>query len=182
MDEKGLPGLEHVLKTFPNLTLIAHSFWWKHLSEGTCDRLLKTYPNLYADISATVRMSRIGTDKEFARAFFIRNADKLLFGSDSGWWSFGKGKKPVPEFALIDELNLPAAVADKICRGNAQRLFWPGKPGNATLPGRSNMQGFVEALDFYRAAKGSPNAKQSCHYFHSAGAYTEIGNAMGWAM
>ena len=137
MDEKGLPRLEHVLKTFPNVILIAHSFWWKHLSDGTCDRLLKTYPNLYADISATVRMSLIGRDKEFARTFFIRNADKLIFGSDSGWWSLGKDnkgqdKKPAPEFALIDELNLPANVADKICRGNAERLFWSGKAAAAT--------------------------------------------------
>jgi predicted TIM-barrel fold metal-dependent hydrolase len=130
MDGKGLPGLEHVLKTFPNVVLIAHSFWWKHLSDGTCDRFLKTYPNLYADISATVRMSLIGRDKEFARAFFIRNADKLIFGSDSGWWSLGKDKKPAPEFALIDELKLPKDVEDKICRGNAERLFWGGKAGN----------------------------------------------------
>ncbi len=139
MDEKGLPRVEHVLKTFPNVILIAHSFWWKHLSDGTCDRLLKTYPNLYADISATVRMSLIGRDKDFARAFFIRNADKLIFGSDSGWWSLGKDKdgqdkKPAPEFALIDELNLPSDVADKICRGNAERLFWGGKPTDSTPP------------------------------------------------
>ena len=34
---------------------------------------------------------------------------KLLFGTDSGWWSFGK--KPAPEFSLIDSLDLPAEVA-----------------------------------------------------------------------
>jgi predicted TIM-barrel fold metal-dependent hydrolase len=73
----------------------------------------------------------IGRDKAFARAFFIRNADKLLFGTDSGWWSLGKDKKPMPEFALIDELKLPKEVEDKICRGNAQRLFWSGKHKNA---------------------------------------------------
>jgi predicted TIM-barrel fold metal-dependent hydrolase len=140
MDEKGLPRLEHVLKTFPNLTLIAHSFWWKHLSDGTCDRLLKTYPHLYADISATVRMSLIGRDKEFARAFFIRNADKLLFGSDSGWWSLGRDKKPVPEFALMDELKLPADVADKICAGNAERLFWGCKPISSASSGGSGIE------------------------------------------
>jgi predicted TIM-barrel fold metal-dependent hydrolase len=130
LDEKGLPRLENVLKTYPNCTLIAHSDWWKHLADGTCDRLLKTYPNLYADISCTVGRSIIGRDKKFAREFFIRNADKLLFGTDSGWWSFGK--KPAPEFALIDDLNLPAEVVDKICRGNAERLFWGGKAGNST--------------------------------------------------
>lgn len=39
LDEKGLPRLEHVLKTYPQLIMIAHSDWWKHLADGTCDRL-----------------------------------------------------------------------------------------------------------------------------------------------
>ena len=134
MDEKGLPRLEHVLKLYPDCILIAHSDWWQSLSDGTCDRLLKAYPNLYADISCTVGRSIIGRDRKFAREFFIRNADKLLFGTDSGWWSFGKA--PAPEFALINELDLPAKVVDRICRGNAERLFWGGKAGNSTSAGQ----------------------------------------------
>jgi len=133
LDEKGLPRLENVLRTYPNCIIIAHSDWWKNLSDGTCDRLLKTYPNSYADISCTVGRSVIGRDKKFAKEFFIRNADKLLFGTDSGWWSFGKS--PAPEFTLMDELGLPPEVADKICRGNAERMFWGGKAGNSTPPG-----------------------------------------------
>ena len=78
LDEKGLPRLENVLKQYPDCILIAHSDWWKSLGDGTCDRLLKTYPNLYADISCTVTRSVIGRDKEFARAFFIRNGKWLL--------------------------------------------------------------------------------------------------------
>jgi len=35
-DEKGLPRLENVLKLYPACTIIAHSDWWKHLSDGTC--------------------------------------------------------------------------------------------------------------------------------------------------
>ncbi len=65
-----------------------------------------------------IRMSQ----KKCTRAFFIRHADKLLFGTDSGWWSFGKA--PAPEFVLIDELKLPKEVEEKICRQNAERLFW----------------------------------------------------------
>ncbi len=124
LDEKGLPRLENVLKTYPNLIFIAHSDWWKSLDDGTCDRLLEKYPNLYADISCTVGRSIIGRDKKFAREFFIRNADKLLFGTDSGWWSLKPEQKPAPEFALINELTLPKEVEDKICQGNAERLFW----------------------------------------------------------
>jgi predicted TIM-barrel fold metal-dependent hydrolase len=132
LDEPGMPRLQRVLKAYPNLILIAHSDWWRHLADGTCDRLLQTYPNLYADISCTVGRSNIGRDKEVARAFFIRHADKLLFGTDSGWWSFGK--QPAPEFSLIDDLKLPKEVQDKICRGNAERLFW-GKEAANPPPG-----------------------------------------------
>jgi len=122
LDEKGLPRLENVLKAYPNCTLIAHSDWWRNLGDGTCDRLLEKYPNLYADISCTVGRSVIGRDKKFAREFFIKHADKLLFGTDSGWWS-GGGKPPAPEFALMDELKLPKDVEEKICRKNAERVF-----------------------------------------------------------
>jgi len=123
LDEKGLPRLENVLKAFPKCILIAHSDWWRNINDGTCGRLLETYPNLYADISCTVGRSPIGKDKVMAREFFIKHADKLLFGTDSGWWSFG-GKPPAPEFALIDELKLPRDVEEKICGKNAEKLFW----------------------------------------------------------
>lgn len=127
LDEKGFPHLEHVLKTYPKCVFIAHSDWWRSITDGSCGRLLESYPNLYADISCTVGRSPIGKDKPMAREFFIRHADKLLFGTDSGWWSLGKNNKPAGEFALIDELKLPKEVEDKICRGNAGSLFWGGK-------------------------------------------------------
>lgn len=122
MDEKGMPRLENVLKLYPNCTIIAHGDWWRSLPEGSCGRLLETYPNLYADISCTVGRAGIARDKERTREFFIRHADRLLFGTDSGWWSFGKPL--APEFTLIAELKLPKEVEEKICRKNAERLFW----------------------------------------------------------
>lgn len=121
MDQKGLPRLENVLKACPKCILIAHSDWWRSISDGTCGRLLEAYPNLYADISCTVGRSPIGKDKPMAREFFIKHADKLLFGTDSGWWSFNK--PPAPEFSLIEELKLPKDVEDKICRLNMEKLF-----------------------------------------------------------
>jgi hypothetical protein len=103
------------------------------------------------DISCTVERSIIGRDKGFARAFLIRNADKLLFGTDSGWGSLGK--KPPPEFSLIDDLDLPAEVVDKICRRNAERLFCGGKAGNSTPPGARAGNGSYVA-DKHTAAWG----------------------------
>ena len=124
VDEKGMPRLENVLKLYPKCILIAHGDWWRSISEGSCDRLLKTCPNLYADISCTVGRSPIGRDRILAKEFFIRHADKLLFGTDSGWWSLKEGANAAGEFALIGELKLPKEVEDKICRGNAEKLFW----------------------------------------------------------
>jgi predicted TIM-barrel fold metal-dependent hydrolase len=128
LDDKGLPRLENVLKSYPKCILVAHSDWWKNLDDGTCDRLLKKYPNLYADMSCTVGRSTIGRDKKFAREFVIRNADKLLFGSDSGWWSLKTDARPAPEFALIGELELPKDVEAKILRENAVKFFPAPKP------------------------------------------------------
>ena len=121
IDEKGMPRLENVLKLYPSCTIIAHGDWWRSLPEGSCGRLLQAYPNLYADISCTVGRAGIRRDMVRSREFFIMHADKLLFGTDSGWWSFGKS--PAPEFALMDELKLPKEVEEKICRKNAERLF-----------------------------------------------------------
>jgi uncharacterized protein len=121
MDEKGMPRLENVLKLYPNCTIIAHGDWWRSLPEGSCGRLLQAYPNFYADISCTVGRAGIRRDMERSREFFIKHADKLLFGTDSGWWSFGK--PPTGEFALMDELKLPKDVEEKISRKNAERLF-----------------------------------------------------------
>jgi predicted TIM-barrel fold metal-dependent hydrolase len=125
MDEKGLPRLERVLKMFPECILIAHAYWWLHLPDGTCDRLLQTYPNLYADVSGPSRVpAMLNRDRNYTRAFLIRNADKILFGSDAGWWSFGKKvEDQEQQFTLFEELDLPDDVRQKIYRTNAERLF-----------------------------------------------------------
>ena len=128
MGGKGLPALERVLKLYPDCMIIAHSSaWWRYLPDGSCDRLLKIYPNLYADISCSSKSSLLIKDKKFGKEFLVRNADKLLFGSDNSWSSLG-GKSGVGEFALIDDLALPADVEDKICRKNAERLFFSHSP------------------------------------------------------
>ena len=121
-DEVGLPLLEKVLIQIPDCTFIAHApGWWKNLPNGTCDRLLQTYPNLYGDLSAGSGARAIGRDKCLGREFLLRNVDKLLFGTDSGPWSYKK--EPAPQFALIEEFALADDQKDKICRRNAEMLF-----------------------------------------------------------
>ena len=59
-----------------------------HLANCTHDlqilgRMLDKYPNLYADI--TSRLKEIGTVPRYARSFFEKYQDRLLFGSDLGY-------------------------------------------------------------------------------------------------
>jgi len=50
----GFPSiLENTLKKHPKCIFIAHANgWWCRMGTGDLDRLLQTYPNLYADVSA----------------------------------------------------------------------------------------------------------------------------------
>lgn len=122
LDSKGLPGVKKALESYPTVTFIAHSGgFWKHVGDGTVSEMLKKYPNLYADISCTAGRGSFGKDTTFAKHFYQKHQDKLLFGSDCGWWSFREGLKP--EYAYIDTLDLPKDVEEKILRGNAAKLF-----------------------------------------------------------
>ncbi len=112
MDEKGLPRVENVLKAYPKCTLIAHSYWWRHLHEGSCERLLQKYPNLYADLSPAA-IAALSKQEDKGRQFIIRNADKLLFGTDAGWWSFTKIPAPEKEWTYFEDLKLPVEVKIK---------------------------------------------------------------------
>jgi uncharacterized protein len=122
MDDKGLPRLENVLKAYPKCTLIAHSYWWRQLGNGACERLLQKYPNLYADLSPAA-VTALRGQPDGGREFILRNADKLLFGTDAGWWSFTKDPPPEKEWTYFESLNLPADVKDKIYRKNAAKLL-----------------------------------------------------------
>lgn len=124
MDEKGLPRLERVLKMYPKCKLIAHAEFWLHLPDGTCDHLLQTYPNLYAEPSGLRMAAVLNRDRGYTRAFLMRNADKILFGTDAGWWSFGNRREDREiQFQLFEELDLPVEVKEKIYHRNAEKLF-----------------------------------------------------------
>lgn len=121
MDEKGLPHLEHAVKSNPNTIFIAHApGWWQNMPDGTCEGLLQKYPNLYGDLSAGSGAGAISRDRKAGRDLLIRNADKLLFGTDSGSWS---KERPASQFTLFESLDLPVDVKAKIYGENAEGLF-----------------------------------------------------------
>jgi hypothetical protein len=73
--------LENALKSHPDCVFIAHgSAWWKQLGSGHCSRLLETYPNLDADLSAGSGAKALAKNKEYTEQFMIKHRKKLLFG------------------------------------------------------------------------------------------------------
>ena len=57
-------------------------------------------------------------DLKFGREFIIRNSKQLVFGTD-----FLMGGQQIPQFELLDSLDLPADVQSQIYRDNAKRLL-----------------------------------------------------------
>ena len=135
-DQPGLPGLEKLLESVPQLTLIGHGpGWWASISRtvaqadfggypkgpvvagGALDRLMEKFPRLYADLSAGSGYNGIHRDPEFGREFLIRRADQTLFGTD-----YLAEDQVVEQFDLFESIKLPDDVQQKIFRDNARRL------------------------------------------------------------
>jgi hypothetical protein len=114
-------------------------------------RLLDRFPSLFLDCSATRWMTReLSASRDHARDFFIRNADRILFGSDqvsgddrnfdflaSRFWAHRKlwetaytGPTPIHDPDLSDDhqptlrgLALPDHVLQKLYHDNAIKLL-----------------------------------------------------------
>jgi hypothetical protein len=102
IDEMGLPGLEMVLKRFPDLIIFGHSqAFWSEISSGlnageksgypkgpvkeggAVVRLMREYPNLYGDLSAGSGLNALRRDPDFTWPFLEEFQDRLLFGLDN---------------------------------------------------------------------------------------------------
>ncbi len=143
-DRPGLPLLERALQEHPGLKYIGHSqVFWLEISadcpktgnaqrsgfgrgpvvrEGTAERLLANYPNLYADLSAFSGSCAVMRDEAFGVYFLERYQDQLLFGTDT---TNRHTVFPLAGYldALLQEGKLSRQAYDKICWANAQRLF-----------------------------------------------------------
>lgn len=143
--------LTNTLRRFPELRVIAaHVGGWPE-NLAFLDDLLTTFPNLFLDTSGTKWIAReLSHRAADARAFMIRHADRLLFGSDlvafknatlehycSRYWVhrhlYEKDvavHSPIhdPDAqgpAFVAGLDLPDAVLDKLYLVNASKLFFP---------------------------------------------------------
>lgn len=75
--------LENVVRDNPWTTFIACHFANCSYDLSIIGRLLGTYDNLYADISA--RYGETATTPKYTRAFYEKYQDKLLYGTDLGF-------------------------------------------------------------------------------------------------
>jgi len=143
VDEPGLPLLEEVLKKYPNLKVLGHSqvFWIEISGDVPTDKegrsawgsgpvapggrvpeLFATYENLYGDLSANSAGQAIMRDPEFGLAFLEKYADRLFFATDmvNDDMVFPLGKWLDEQ---VEKGNLSREAYEKICRGNARRVF-----------------------------------------------------------
>ena len=127
-----LDALERAIIECPETVFIGHApGFWAHISNddrhrtesypdgpvlpgGRVSQMLRTYPNLYADLSAGSGLKAIDRDRQFGHDFLVEFADRLLFGRDYF------------DSRLMDhlkDLQLPDDVFARITCDNAQRLL-----------------------------------------------------------
>ena len=127
----GIEAFERAVQACPQTNFIGHApGFWAHISHddlfrqalypkatvvpgGAVPRMLRAYPNLFADLSAGSGLGALKRDPAFARDFLIEFQDRLLYARDD----FNNN---LQEF--LATLNLPAEVWAKLTFQNAEKL------------------------------------------------------------
>jgi len=143
IDEIGSPRLERLLQAAPETTVVGHApGFWAEISgdashqdkfvypegpvsaEGSLIRLLRSYPNLYADISAGSGLNAIKRDRDFGIRFLNEFQDRILFGTDV---CFADPQGDIPTLQYLRELQSDGAISrevfDKITGTNALKVL-----------------------------------------------------------
>ena len=124
-------SLRSMLRKHPATSFIGHGpLFWRHISddgrgtgggehgpirkEGMTCSLLRTCPNLYADISGPSGFNALDRDHAFSRRFLSEFSHKLLFGTDN---------YPLSHEELLRSLRPGPRVMRRIMGDNAQGLL-----------------------------------------------------------
>lgn len=138
----GFEFFEKMLQKFPKTNFIGHAqTWWANIDAnhkdqsmlyprgkvtagGLTDKLLRDYPNIYADMSAGSGLNALERDEDHARGFLERHQDKILYGSDCddhvGSGAKCQGAKTI---AAVRRISTGKSIERKILYENAKRLF-----------------------------------------------------------
>ncbi|MGQ9790128.1 MAG: amidohydrolase family protein [Armatimonadota bacterium] len=148
IDEPGSPHLLGLLKQAPQTVIIGHGQgFWAQISadvspldmlgypkgpirrEGMVQKLLRDFPNMYADISAHSGYNALTRDPEYGVRFLNEFQDKLLFGTDV---CFADEEGRMPHLRYLKERHangdISQEVYDKITYKNALKILkrWRG--------------------------------------------------------
>lgn len=127
----GIDAFERAIAACPETNFLGHApGFWAHISGddqydknayptgevlpgGRIVELLRKYPNLYCDMSAGSGHTALSRDLEFTKDFLIEFQDRVLYARDY----FDNIHQE-----LLDSLDLPKEVLDKIYYKNALKL------------------------------------------------------------
>lgn len=127
----GLEPFENALKKSPDTLFVGHGpGFWGHISKdekyleqyyptgpvlpgGELFRLLREFPNLYADLSAESAINALSRDHQVGKDFLIEFQDRLMFARDCFTDRL---------ISLLHGYSLPREVLEKILSGNALSL------------------------------------------------------------
>jgi predicted TIM-barrel fold metal-dependent hydrolase len=84
------------------------------LPDGPVTRLMRAFPNLYADLSGGSGLNALSRDRQHALGFLTEFQDRLLFGRDGF-------DARLAEF--LTSLELAPGILDKVLHANAERLI-----------------------------------------------------------
>ncbi len=128
----GIDALERALRACPQTIFLGHApGFWAHISDdglherqvypqgavvpgGKLVRMLRTYDNLYCDLSAGSGLNALARDVVFARDFLLEFQDRVLYGRDCF-------DNRLQEF--LAGLDLDPVVSESIYSKNADRLI-----------------------------------------------------------
>lgn len=142
-DQVGSPRLERLLQAAPRTIIVGHApgFWAEISGDvtgedkfiyptgpvtngGSLPRLLRTYPNLYADISARSGLNAIRRDREFGIRFLNEFQDRILFGTDI---CFAGPEGDIPTLRYLRDLlstgEIDPGLFEKTAGENALRIL-----------------------------------------------------------
>jgi predicted TIM-barrel fold metal-dependent hydrolase len=149
-DAPGFPPFDELMAAFgrlvarhPRTTFVGAHVGCAAEDLGLVSELLDANPNLFVDVAA--RLGELGRQPYSARAFFLRHADRILFGVDMAPdpdiyaihyrfletfdESFDYGTDVVPSQGRwqIHGIGLPDDVLRKVYRDNARRVLRLGR-------------------------------------------------------
>jgi predicted TIM-barrel fold metal-dependent hydrolase len=132
-------ALAHVVARHPKTTFVAAHVGCYAENLAWVGEFLDRCPNLYVDIAA--RIAELGRQPYSARRFFIKYADRILFGTDVGadaevyrryyrfletddeYFNYGLEEIPDQGRWYIYGLHLPDDVLEKVYYRNAERVL-----------------------------------------------------------